>query len=132
MTNENTITEAYEYATSNDGTVFSPYQPFVPGQTFFLDNYVKFRLTLYGNFEQGDYLFRGFSGIIHDPYIRSGGFGVSPFGRYPFGDGGICEPEREIGGQLTFSGDLSITIDKSFTGLITMSGTLSSLVMGGS
>jgi len=122
--------EIYEYATSDDGIVFSPYKPFISGDVVYLAPYVRFRLTAYGNIEKEDYKFRSIGAIMSDATLRQGGFGISPFGKFPFGDGGICEPERDIGGSIQLTGNLGIDIIPNIfmSGSATFTGTLSSSV----
>jgi len=123
--------EIYEYATSDDGVIFSPYKTFMPGDIAYLAPYVRFRLTAYGNIEKEDYKFRSIGAIMADATLRQGGFGISPFGKFPFGDGGICEPERDLGGSIQLTGNLGIDVIPNIfmSGSATLTGALSSTVI---
>lgn len=120
--------EIYELATSDDGLTFTDFVPFTPGDVRELDKYVKFRVTLFGDFEEDDYRLRGFSGISDDATLVEGGFGLSPFGRFPFGDGGVCFEDENtdlLAGTLNLSGSLQALVDPpAFEGELALSGDL--------
>ena len=91
------VSEQYEFALSSNGDFSaSTFTPFVPGTIHRLDNWVMFRVTAWGDFDVDDYRVRGFGGIVNDAALSTGGFGISPFGRYPFGDGGVCLDEEVV------------------------------------
>lgn len=108
------IFEKYEISTSGDGITYSPFSEFLFGQKRQLDKFVKFRVTVWGDFEPFEYRFRGFSGIVDDATFTIGGFGISPFGRFPFGDGGVCEESFSVSGsgigEIALSGNLSSVV----------------------
>jgi hypothetical protein len=107
------INELFEIARSDDGLTFSAFEPFAPGDVFTLANYVKFRATVFGDFDTDAYRLRGFSGIADDATIVEGGFGLSPFGRFPFGDGGVCLEDDStdlLGGSLLLGGTLGVVV----------------------
>ena len=81
------VVEKFELSTSLDGVVYTPFAEFEFGDIRILDNYIKCRVTTYGDFDVDDYRFRSFSGIVDDATLNVGGFGLSPLGRFPFGDG---------------------------------------------
>lgn len=117
--------EIYEVAVSEDGAVYGPFEVFVPGDVRLLGNFVKFRVTVFGDFERDEYRLRGFSGIVDDATTNVGGFGVSPFGRYPFGDGGVCLEASggDFDGRLRLSGALLIEpLNTSFQGTLELDG----------
>lgn len=103
------VSEMFEVSTSSDGITFTPYAEFVPGDVRTLNTFVKFRATVWGDFGVEDYRLRGFGGIVDDATINIGGFGISPFGRFPFGDGGVClaDTEAALAGELHLSGTLT-------------------------
>lgn len=103
------VNELYEYSLSDDGITYDPFVSFIPGDVRDLAPYVKFRLTAWGDFAEDDYRVRGFGGIVDDATINIGGFGISPFGRFPFGDGGVCLADTSTGleGSIFLSGALS-------------------------
>lgn len=120
--------EVYEVAISEDGVTYGPFEAFVPGDVRLLGNFVKFRVTVFGDFGTDEYRQRGFAGIVDDATTVTGGFGLTPFGRYPFGDGGICleSSEGDFSGTLSLSGDLQLNFPNTvFHGSIMMSGELS-------
>jgi hypothetical protein len=108
--------EVYEVAVSEDGSTYGPFEQFTPGDVRLLDNFVKFRVTVFGDFEDDEYRLRGFSGIVDDATTSVGGFGVTPFGRFPFGDGGICLEDSggTFEGQLHLTGTLDIAVAAHF------------------
>lgn len=140
------MVELYEIALSDDGFVFGPFTPFEPGDVRDLAPFVKFRVTVYGDFDTDDYRQRGFAGISDDATLVEGGFGLSPFGRFPFGDGGVCIDDgntsnlvgslsmsaslvaEETGfsdaGSVSMSGSLTIEFTKALSGSTSMSGAL--------
>lgn len=129
-----TIREIYEYALSDDNISYTPFTKFRFGDLAILAKYAKFRVTVWGDFEPSEYRFRGFSGIVNDATFVVGGFGLSPFGRYPFGDGGVCEESSSTteagGGGIAFSGglDAAVTMYESIDGGMAMSGGLDAAV----
>jgi hypothetical protein len=119
--------EIYEVALSEDGAIFTPFERFTPGDVRLLENFVKFRVTVFGDFAEDEYRLRGFSGIVDDATTNVGGFGISPFGRYPFGDGGICleDTSGDFSGELHLSGTLLIEqLNTNFSGTLSLSGDL--------
>jgi hypothetical protein len=118
--------ELYELALSDDGVTFSGFEPFDPGEVRDLAKFVKFRLTLFGDFAEDDYRLRGFSGIADDATLQEGGFGISPFGRFPFGDGGVCLEgvEDSIQGDLDLSASLDIEVTLAESASLGLSGAL--------
>lgn len=127
------VNELYEVALSDDGITFGAYAAFEPGEVVTLAKYVKFRLTAWGDFDVDDYRLRGFGGIVDDATINIGGFGVSPFGRFPFGDGGVClaDTASETLGALALSGSLSARLlfhPVSLSGGLGLSGVLGAVV----
>jgi hypothetical protein len=125
------VVEVFEISKSDDGLTFSPFETFAFGDVLNLANYVKFRVTLYGDFDTDDYRLRGFSGIADDATLVEGGFGLSPFGRFPFGDGGVCLEDEStdiLQGQLSLSGALQILVDPpNVTGSLALSGDLEAM-----
>jgi hypothetical protein len=125
------MVEIYELATSEDGVVYSVFAPFDPGDVRNLSPFVKFRVTVYGDFDTDDYRLRGFSGIADDATLVEGGFGLSPFGRFPFGDGGVCledENNAIFAGSLSLSGDLVAIGIGTLDGSASLSGSLTVLI----
>lgn len=126
------INEKYEISLSTDGITYSPFQTFVPGESRYLSRYVRFRVTTWGDFEKNEYRFKSFSGIVSDATFAVGGFGVTPFGRYPFGDGGICEEASNVTfvgeGGIALSGSLTAAVQNSvdLSGGVSLSGALES------
>lgn len=121
------MNEVYEIALSEDGATFTDFEPFVPGDVRLLSNFVKFRVTVFGDFAEDEYRLRGFGGIVDDSTTNTGGFGISPFGRYPFGDGGIClqDSEGDLSGELLLSGSLlAESLNTNFSGSLLLSGTV--------
>jgi hypothetical protein len=122
------VVEVFEISKSDDGLTFSPFETFAFGDVLDLANYVKFRVTLYGDFDTDDYRLRGFSGIADDATLVEGGFGLSPFGRFPFGDGGVCLEDENTDlpqGLLSLSGSLQVLVDQpNITGDLALSGDL--------
>lgn len=120
--------EVYEVAISEDGATYGPFEVFTPGDVRLLGNFVKFRVTVFGDFDIDEYRQRGFAGIVDDSTTVTGGFGLTPFGRYPFGDGGIClqDSEGDFSGSLSLSGALELDFPNTvFHGALSMSGQLS-------
>lgn len=125
------MVEIFEYATSDDGLSFTDFQPFVSGDVRDLDRYVKFRVTVSGDFDVDDYRLRGFSGIADDATVVEGGFGLSPFGRFPFADGGVCFEDDTtdlLAGGLHLSGALRIIANPHPAGDLSLSGTLLAVI----
>lgn len=122
------LRERYEISFSDDNVSYTPFVEFKFGDVVLLTKYVRFRVTTWGDFEPHEYRFRGWSGIVSDATTTVGGFGLSPFGRYPFGDGGMCEESFSVSsatsGTLTLSGELEIGHSGSMSGGISLSGTL--------
>lgn len=124
--------EVYEVAISEDGTTYGAFESFVPGDVRLLGNFVKFRVTVFGDFGADEYRLRGFAGIVDDATTTTGGFGISPFGRFPFGDGGICiqdSQERLLDGTLSLTGLLESTgLNTDFFGTLELTGELDTVV----
>jgi hypothetical protein len=124
------MNEVYEIALSEDGLAYTNFESFTPGEVRLLANFVKFRVTVFGDFAEDDFRLRGFSGIVDDATTVVGGFGVSPFGRYPFGDGGICleDSSGDLSGNLQLTGLLDVVfaenLSQSTTGTLALVGTL--------
>jgi hypothetical protein len=120
--------EVYEVAISEDGTTYGAFETFVPGDVRLLGSFVKFRVTVFGDFGTDEYRLRGFGGIVDDATTAIGGFGLSPFGRFPFGDGGICIQDSQEGidgGTIALTGTLHIVgLNTDFFGDLTLTGAL--------
>lgn len=107
--------EAWEYATSENGTTFSSFLSFVPGDTKILDQFVKFRVTITGDFDVDDYRLRSFNGLADTAELVECGFGLEDFGKLPFDLCGFLGIEASnpqlatvLTGALALAGTLAI------------------------
>lgn len=128
------ITEEWEVRTSPDGMIFSPWAPFIPGDVRDLDLYAQFRVTISGDFLENEYRLRAISGVGDINAVNFAGFGLTPFGRYPFGDPLDCVevPSNQppvtdltsvgVGGVLTFHGEAEAPAVPLLTGQLSITG----------
>ena len=109
------ITEQWEYAKSPDGTNFTDFAPINIGDKLLTDNFIRVRVTSFGDFAVQDYRVRAMAGIADTSELSGCGFGIEPFGLLPFGDCMATAIEEEAiqskrpSGRLGLSGNLTIT-----------------------
>lgn len=113
------VNEQWEYAISTDANTWTPWFPFTPGDRARLDNYVRFRVTSWGDFDVDEYRIRSLAGVVDNPDLSGCGFGIEPFAKTPFGG---CSEESfpdpavinvGLGGTLALQGTLSVEVNAS-------------------
>jgi len=118
-------TEIWEYATSADDTTFTTFTEFSPGDVKILDHYVKFRVTVYGDFDVDDYRLRSFNGLADTAQLVECGFGIEDLGALPFDLCGylglaptIPGVEKALAGDLAMAGTVTATETGVSTGTV--------------
>lgn len=121
------VIEQWEYATASGVNLLTNFIPFTPGDTVAFAEFVKFRVTTFGDFDIDDYRLRSFAAIIDTIDLTTCGYGIGGYGLTPYGCGfDVEEPPPppdpttsavNAGGSLYLSGDHTFTVKQIFTGM---------------
>jgi hypothetical protein len=111
--------ETWEYATSADNSSYTAFSSFTPGDVKILDNWMKFRVTVDGDFETTEYRLKSFNALADTAQLVECGFGIEDLGMLPF----------DLCGYLGLA-PTRVSLEASVAGTLTMTGALAAVETG--